>query len=52
MVDGELRHGAELLFDRKEAISEMEMKKLLRDKDQLNVFRPVNSFEEDSEFQN
>jgi hypothetical protein len=47
VVDGELEHGTELLFDRKEGLSEMEMRQLVREKDQLNVFRPVKSYQED-----
>ncbi len=47
VVDGELEHGTELLFDRKEGLSEMEMRKLVTEKDQLNVFRPIKSYEDD-----
>src|SRR5271156_3337032 len=31
VVDGELEHGTELLFDRKEGLSEMEMRQLVRE---------------------
>ncbi len=49
VVDGELEHGSEILFERKEGVSETEMRNLVREKHLLNVFRPVKSFEEDSE---
>lgn len=49
VVDGELEHGTELLFDRKEGLSEIEMSNLVRARNQLNVFRPIKSYEDDPE---
>jgi hypothetical protein len=47
VVDGELEDGTELLFERKDGISELELRNLVREKDQLNVFRPVKSYIDD-----
>jgi|HubBroStandDraft_1064217.scaffolds.fasta_scaffold221527_2 hypothetical protein len=47
VVDGELEHGTELLFERKDGMSELEMGDMVRKKDQLNVFRPVKSYIDD-----
>lgn len=47
VVDGELEHGTELLFERRDALSEQEMSDLIREKDQLNVFRPIESYVDD-----
>ena len=49
VVDGELEHGTELLFERKDGLSEAEMSNLVRERDQLNVFRPIRSYEDESE---
>lgn len=47
VVDGELEHGTELLFERRDGISEQDMNHLVRGKDQLNVFRPIRSYVDD-----
>jgi hypothetical protein len=51
VIDGELEHGTELLFERKEGMSEQEMRDLVRERDRLNVFRPIKSYEDDPEDQ-
>ncbi len=49
VVDGELEHGTELLFERRDGLSEAEMRNLVRERDQLNVFKPIKSYEDDPE---
>ena len=49
VVDGELEDGTELLFERRDSLSEEEMKGLVRGKDQLNVFTPTESYIYDPE---
>ena len=49
VVDGELEHGTELLFERRDGLTEEEMSDLVRGKDQLNVFRPIESYIYDRE---
>ena len=49
VIDGELEHGTELLFERKGGMSEQELKDLLREKDQLNVFKSIKSYVGDAE---
>ena len=41
VVHDELEHGAELLYERKEGLSEEAIQKLIRPKEQLNIFRPI-----------
>ncbi len=49
VIDGELEHGTEVLFERKRGMSEQELRDMVRQKDQLNVFKPVKSYVDDAE---
>jgi len=49
VVDGELEHGTELLFERRHSLSEQETNDLVREKDQLSVFRPIKSYIDDGD---
>ncbi len=40
VIDDELEHGAELMFEEEIGISEADVQAMLRQKSQLNVFRP------------
>jgi hypothetical protein len=39
VIHEELEHGAEIMYDRKESLSEEEVRKLIRPKEELNLFK-------------